>query len=75
VFFGAGARVGIKAGEKTKLYANGGIAFNGDGSDPFIGAGIQRKFGSSIYGKIEYRRFISNGTDLNFAGVGLGLTF
>jgi outer membrane immunogenic protein len=76
VVFGVGPRLGIKAGDKTRLYANGGIAFGSKGgSDPYLGAGIQRKLGTSVFGKIEYRRFLSNGSDVNLASIGLGLTF
>lgn len=76
VVFGVGPRLGIKAGEKTKIYANGGIAFGSKGgSDPYLGAGVQRSFGAAIYGKVEYRRFISDGTDINLASLGIGFKF
>jgi hypothetical protein len=77
VVFGVGPRIGIKAGEKTKLYANGGIAFGSKGgSDPYLGAGVQQSFSSTVFGKIEYRRFLSNGgADINFASLGIGFKF
>jgi hypothetical protein len=75
VLWGLGARVGAKTGDAGKLYAIGGIGFCCSTSDPFLGAGYQHKFGESLYGKIEYRRVLTNGTDLNFVGVGLGTTF
>jgi outer membrane immunogenic protein len=75
VLFSVGARVGAKIGEKGRLYANGGIGFCCGTSDPYIGAGYQHKIGSSVYGKVEYRRILSNGTDVNFAGLGIGVAF
>ena len=75
VLFGVGARIGAKAGDKGKLYAVGGIGFCCGTSDPFIGAGYQHKLGEKVYGKIEYRRILSGGTDINFAGLGIGAAF
>ena len=75
VLWGVGARIGAKAGDKGKLYAVGGIGFCCGTSDPFIGAGYQHKLGEKVYGKIEYRRILSGGTDINFAGIGIGAAF
>ena len=75
--FGVGGRIGVKAGDKARLYGTAGYGFAGGGSDPFVGAGVQVGFGAKVYGKVEYRRFItSNGLpDINFAGVGVGIRF
>ena len=75
VLFGLGARVGAKAGDNGRIYAVGGIGFCCGTSDPFIGAGYQHKLGEKVYGKIEYRRILSGGTDINFAGLGIGAAF
>ncbi len=75
VLWGVGARIGAKAGEKGKIYAVGGLGFCCSTSDPFIGAGYQHNLGEKVYGKIEYRRILSNGTDINFAGLGIGAKF
>lgn len=74
--FSVGGRIGAKVGEKGKIYALGGYAFtDGSGDAAYIGAGYQHKLGSNVYGKIEYRRTLASGTDLNFAGVGVGFAF
>ena len=76
VFFTGAARVGAKVGENGKLYVLGGYGFvEGGGDGAFAGAGYQHKFGQKFYGKIEYRRTLVSGTDVNFAGIGLGLAF
>jgi outer membrane immunogenic protein len=76
VLFGLATRVGVKASDKTRVYALGGYGFADGESDPFLGAGIQFKFGEKVYGKVEYRRIlISSFTDINFAGVGIGAAF
>jgi outer membrane immunogenic protein len=76
VLFGIGGRVGVKASDKARLYAIGGYGFAGGTGDPFLGAGAQVNFGAKAFGKLEYRRFISNGgPDLNFATVGFGVRF
>jgi outer membrane immunogenic protein len=74
VLFGVGGRIGAKVGDNGKLYFNAGYSF-GDGDAAHIGAGYQHKFGSKFYGKVEYRRYLNNGTDINVAGVGVGLAF
>jgi outer membrane immunogenic protein len=76
VIFGVGARLGAKAGDKGRAYVIGGMGFADGESDPFLGLGYQHKFGDKVFGKIEYRRvLISNFTDVNFAGVGIGAAF
>ena len=74
VVFGLTGRLGAKMGDAGKLYATAGYSFN-DGDAAHIGAGYQHKFGTNTYGKIEYRRFLVNGTDINTAVVGLGYAF
>ncbi len=74
VLFGIGGRIGAKVGDNGKLYANVGYSF-GDGDAAHLGAGYQHKFGEKLYGKIEYRRYLNNGPDINVAGIGLGFAF
>ena len=74
VVFGLTGRLGAKMGEEGKLYATAGYSFN-DGDAAHIGAGYQHKFGTNLYGKVEYRRFLLNGTDINTAVAGLGFAF
>jgi outer membrane immunogenic protein len=69
-----GARVGFKAGEKTKVYLTAGYDV-ADIEEFNMGAGVQHAFGEKIYGKVEYRRYFLNGTDLSSAAVGLGVKF
>ncbi len=67
------ARLGGKIG-KGKLYAT--VGYDVADIDEFnIGAGYQHSFGDKVYGKVEYRRYLLNGTDLNAAVVGIGLKF
>ncbi len=78
VLFGVGARAGVKAGEKTRIYAVGGMGFADGESDPFVGAGAEFGLGSgNVYAKAEYRRVITSGgfPDVNFFGVGIGTRF
>jgi outer membrane immunogenic protein len=76
VFFTAAARLGVKAGEKAKIYALGGYGIAGSQDDPFVGGGVQFNLGAKAYGKVEYRRVISKGfRDVNLAGVGFGIRF
>ncbi len=75
VLWSVGARAGVKTSEDGRLYVNGGIGFCCGTSDAYIGAGYQHKFGDKFYGKIEYRNVLSSGTNVNFAGIGLGMGF
>jgi outer membrane immunogenic protein len=77
VIFGVAARAGAKVGEKSRVYAIGGMGFADGESDPFIGAGAEFGFGGKAYGKVEYRRVITSGgfPDINFFGVGVGTRF
>lgn len=75
-FLNVGGRIGIKAGENGRVYASGGMGFCCGGSDPYVGAGYQQRFGSKFFAKIEYRKVLSSfGPDANFAGIGLGIRF
>lgn len=75
VLWSIGGRVGAKVGDAGRVYALGGYGF-ADGSDgPFAGAGYQHNLGEKIFAKVEYRRTLVEGPDVNFAGVGVGLRF
>ncbi len=37
--------------------------------------GYQHALGEKVYGKVEYRRYLLDGTDLNGAALGLGVKF
>jgi hypothetical protein len=74
ILWGVGTRVGAKVGEGTRVFAAGGLGFGGGDTSPYIGAGLQHKFGGNFYGKIEYRRYFDI-IDVNTAAVGIGLTF
>ncbi len=68
--FGISGRLGAKLGEASRLYAIGGYSINAiDASH--VGVGFQQGFGKSLYGKIEYRRFLGRDSDAAFVGVGL----
>ena len=67
------ARLGGKIG-KGKLYATVGYDV-GDIDEVNIGAGYLHGFSDKLYGKVEYRRYLLNGTDLNAAVVGVGIKF
>lgn len=75
VLWSVGGRVGAKVGTGGKIYGVGGYSFTKSDDAPFVGAGYQHKFGTNVYGKVEYRRSLNSGTDINFAGVGLGVNF
>jgi hypothetical protein len=75
-FWTVGGRIGVKASENGRIFASGGMGFCCGGSDPYVGAGYQHKFGSKVYGNIEYRKVLSSfGLDVNFADIGLGIGF
>jgi outer membrane immunogenic protein len=67
-------RLGFKAGEKTKLYVAGGYEV-ADIEEFNAGVGIQHSFSDKIYGKVEYRQFFNPGSNVNIAGVGIGVKF
>lgn len=69
-----GGRIGVKAGDKTRLYVGG--AYDVGDTDEFnAGIGAQHHFSEQIFGKVEYRRFFLPGTDVNAAVVGVGVSF
>lgn len=69
-----GGRIGTKLGTKGKLYV--AAAYEVADADAFnAGVGYQHSFTDKVYGKVEYRRYLFNGTDLNAAGVGVGVKF
>ncbi|MBY4635937.1 porin family protein [Sphingopyxis sp. XHP0097] len=75
VQFSAGGRVGAKIGSNGKLFATAGYTFS-DIDDPYVGAGYQHKFGSNVYGKVEYRhQFIGNFGDFDTITAGVGFAF
>lgn len=75
VQFSAGGRVGAKIGANGKLFATAGYTFS-DIDDPYVGAGYQHKFGSNVYGKVEYRhQFIGNFGDFDTIVAGVGFAF
>lgn len=69
-----GGRLGAKVGEKGKLYIAAGYEVN-DIEEINAGVGYQHSFNDKVFGKVEYRRYFLNGTDLNAAGVGIGVKF
>lgn len=75
VFWTIGGRVGAKVGDAGRAYVLGGYGF-ADGDDgAFAGAGYQHNLGSNVFAKVEYRRTLVEGPDVNFAGVGVGFRF
>lgn len=69
-----GGRIGFKASDKARVYV--AAAYDvGDGDEFNAGAGAQFDFTDRVYGKVEYRRYFYTGTDVNVAGVGIGLKF
>jgi len=82
-----GARVGFKATPKTMVYAKGGYTnarFNYVGTDGTtnynrsldtdgwrVGAGVEQKFGSNAFGKIEYRYSNYNEGEIDFEAEGI----
>ncbi|NJM51705.1 MAG: porin family protein [Sphingomonadales bacterium] len=75
VLWSVGARGGVKVSDKGKLYALGGVGFASGEEEAYVGAGFQQKLNDYIYGKLEYRRILLDGTDINFVGVGVGAAF
>jgi hypothetical protein len=79
VAFGVGARVGARLSEASKLYGTGGWSSKNcrfcDDS-VYLGAGYQQNFGSSLYGKVEYRHsFYDNSSDPDAVMAGVGMRF
>lgn len=79
VVFSFGGRAGLKAGEKGKVYVNGGWStepIDGFTGDPYAGVGYEQGFGKNLYAKVEYRHtFVDAFDDQNAVAVGLGLRF
>lgn len=69
-----GGRIGVKASDKARIYVVAAYDV-ADGDEFNAGAGAQVDFTDRVYGKVEYRRYFFDGTDINFAGVGVGLKF
>lgn len=69
-----GGRLGVKAGEKARIYVTAAYDV-ADGDEFNAGAGAQFDFTDKFYGKVEYRRYFYSGTDVNVAGVGVGIKF
>jgi len=69
-------RAGAKVGTAGRAYVLGGYSFADDGGDgAFAGAGYQHNLGAQAFVKVEYRRTLIEGPDVNFAGVGVGIRF
>lgn len=78
VAWGLNTRLGIKAGEGTRLFAAGGYTTEyADGAEGMwdLGAGIEQKVSGPVYVKAEYRHYFENdmvvGADALVAGVGV----
>jgi outer membrane immunogenic protein len=69
-----GVRLGFKAGKMARIYVNAAYDV-ADGDEFNAGGGAQFDFSNRVYGKVEYRRYLFNGPDVNIATVGLGLKF
>ncbi len=69
-----GGRLGVKTGDVGRLYV--GAAYEINDIEAFnAGVGYQHSFNNKMYGKLEYRRFFMDGSDLNTAGIGVGIKF
>ncbi|MEP7349543.1 MAG: hypothetical protein ABI668_06275 [Sphingorhabdus sp.] len=69
-----GGRLGAKIGAQGKLYV--GAAYEVVDAEEFnASVGYQHSFTDKFYGKVEYRRYFFPGTDLNAAGVAIGMKF
>ena len=68
-------RVGVKAGENTKIFVSGGYARASDvyADDVTIGAGGQFSLGKEAFASVQYQRYID--TQLNRISFGIGLKF
>lgn len=76
--FGFSGRLGAKAGEKTKIFVDGGYTTepcSGCDGAAHAGVGIEQGFGHNLYGKLGYRHYFPSGQDFNAAVVGLGVRF
>ncbi len=80
VAFGFTGRLGLKPNPNGKIYVAGGHTTKPCDlceSAEHIGAGYEHKFGSALYGKVEYRHFMThNGApNANAVSAGVGLKF
>jgi len=79
VAFGATARVGVKAGDATKVYAAGGYTSkpcSGCDDAVHLGGGLQQNLGGKVYLKAEYRHFFAGSAgDYDSVVGGIGLNF
>ncbi len=80
VAFGFTGRLGIKASPDDKLYVAGGHTTKPCDlcqSAEHIGAGYEHNFASRLYGKVEYRHFLThNGAPKsNAVSAGIGVKF
>jgi len=78
VAWGLNTRLGLKAGEGTRVFGAGGYTTEGcDGCEGQwdLGAGVEQKVSGPVYVKAEYRHFFENnvvtGYDALVAGVGV----
>lgn len=78
VAWGFNGRLGMKAGEGTRVYGVGGYtteACDLCDSQWDLGAGVEQKVSGPVYVKVEYRHFFENdlvvGADAVVAGVGV----
>lgn len=78
VALGATGRLGVKAGEGTRLYGAGGYtteACDACEGQWHLGAGVEQKISGPVYIKAEYRHFFENDIvtsgDALVAGVGV----
>ena len=78
VQLGLNARLGLNAGESTKIYATGGVSTKPvAGADEAwnAGAGIQQDLGGKLYIKAEYRHYWVNSADFDAVVGGIGFNF
>lgn len=75
ITWSAGARVGAKVGDSTRLFLTGGYGFFEGESSPYLGVGAQEKLGGNFYGKIEYRRSLGDFINVDYIVAGFGLSF
>lgn len=67
-------RAGVKAGEKTKLFVAAGYEI-ADVDELNAAIGIEHKFTDKLFSKVEYRQFFNAGSNLNSAGLTVGVKF
>ncbi|MCC6925462.1 outer membrane beta-barrel protein [Novosphingobium sp.] len=82
VSWGFSTRLGMKAGEKTRIYANGGYNtkycdFPGCEGQWALGAGAEQTVSGPVYVKVEYRHLFEKGLvpSADALGAGVGVRF